>query len=269
MPALLLTFFSFCSPYEHLEQVKTPSGVEWLRRDQLSQATAGSQPPAPRPSTDGQVASGHPVVVDESTVVGSQPHDDDAEQEEREEEERAEKAQEASAFVEVKDSGVEGAGLGAFATQALAAGQVILMEKALFRANDDTLATVLTKLDDKKRAAFQKLHAYHPHQDVDVELSRFRTNNFHISTFLQGVFIEAARFNHACNPFNNVSYIYDSVRDCIVMSANRDIAKGEELFICYSYSPNMILPLWGFKCQCPSCKEHPRRVREPSEPDWS
>jgi hypothetical protein len=72
-----------------------------------------------------------------------------------------------------------------------------------------------------------------------------------------GIFPNAARFNHHCNP--NACFTYNSAIDRETIHAMRDIKEGEEITISYC---DMIhdtplrtweLKHYGFTCSCPAC----------------
>ncbi|KAI0126588.1 hypothetical protein BJ170DRAFT_412278 [Xylariales sp. AK1849] len=79
-------------------------------------------------------------------------------------------------FFEVKKSPL--AGLGAFALQGLNWGQTILVEKALFTANDVTLYDEIDKLTSSLKQAFERMHAYSTSPGFGRHAAIFRTNRY-------------------------------------------------------------------------------------------
>lgn len=63
----------------------------------------------------------------------------------------------------------------------------------------------------------------------------------------------ASRFNHACQPKNNVSYKYDERRGVLNMTTIKRISAGTELLICYGGSPDSLYLRFGFQCACGAC----------------
>ncbi|KAH8204001.1 hypothetical protein TruAng_001812 [Truncatella angustata] len=143
------------------------------------------------------------------------------------------------------------AGFGAFALQSLHRGQIILVEKALFHADNMSLYDEIEKLTSSLKQAFDRMHAHNASSYPDGGLDRaaiFGTNS------KRGVFLVASRFNHACKPMNNIAYIYDRRQNSIVFSTAREIEKGEELFINYGKHPENLYQEYGFVCNCGGCR---------------
>ena len=70
----------------------------------------------------------------------------------------------------------------------------------------------------------------------------------------QAVFNHFARFNHSCAPNIWRKFVNDGTNRVQAVSS-RNIAKGEELCLCYSSDRNKLKMQWGFDCACISCKE--------------
>ncbi|KAI1879968.1 hypothetical protein JX265_001589 [Neoarthrinium moseri] len=147
------------------------------------------------------------------------------------------------------------AGLGAFALKDISRGQTILIERALFRANDDTLCDQIDDLKPSLRQAYERMHAYE-NKETSIGgrvFALFHTNSFNTGPREAGVFLVAARFNHACKPKDNILYVYDQRHKAIVFSAARDILAGEELTITYGKGPRELYLEYGFICKCGGC----------------
>lgn len=188
-------------------------------------------------------------------------------------------------FFEIKSSLL--AGFGAFALKNLRWGQTILVEKALFHADRQTLFDELDRLTPSLKQAYYRMHAHAhwlwPHQGRTFSI--FATNRYVVHSLLvdlnlcvwrfcracqltdaiysfntsqlgpcrNSVFLTAARFNHACKTRNNVAYVYDRHRDVIIFSTNRDVQSGEELTIDYGKGPVELYVEYGFMCRCGGC----------------
>lgn len=74
-----------------------------------------------------------------------------------------------------------------------------------------------------------------------------------------GVLAIGSRFNHSCTP--NVHFAWSTERGSMAFHALRDVARGEELCICYDVDllvlPGLtrqeILKKWQFRCKCATC----------------
>lgn len=76
-----------------------------------------------------------------------------------------------------------------------------------------------------------------------------------------GLFPIAARFNHACEPKNNVQFAYDERRRRLRFWVGADgggggVRAGEELRICYgtTKTPALLWQWYGFRCACGACE---------------
>ncbi|KAK7914300.1 hypothetical protein PG985_012003 [Apiospora marii] len=158
-------------------------------------------------------------------------------------------------FFEIRKSDL--AGYGAFARKDLKLGQKILVEPELFHADSVTLYDEYDLLSDGSRKAFKRMAAHCPTAGFDEVTSIFRTNSFNVGAGQAGIFLVAARFNHACNPRNNVSYKFDNKHDGgkrrITFTMTRDVPAGTELTITYGSCREELYCQWGFVCQCGGC----------------
>ncbi|KKA25424.1 hypothetical protein T310_0525 [Rasamsonia emersonii CBS 393.64] len=68
-----------------------------------------------------------------------------------------------------------------------------------------------------------------------------------------------ALFNHSCRPHNNAEWAFDStIRNRVIVWADRNISKDEEITIGYRYQQlthRDALRLLGRKCECPYCQQ--------------
>lgn len=157
-----------------------------------------------------------------------------------------------------------GKGQGNFATRAIAAGEVVLMEKVGWKIigniDPESVIQSVDLLDDDTKTELSKLHSWGdaaslrwvrgalkiPRPDgslLDPEQRNYYTylyfvmgaNSFGIHDSNgnpgRGVFIRTSRFNHSCDP--NVSYSVDSRPGWWIGRAKRDIAVNEEITVNY------------------------------------
>ncbi|EZG03991.1 hypothetical protein H106_06212 [Trichophyton rubrum CBS 735.88] len=84
------------------------------------------------------------------------------------------------------------------------------------------------------------------------------------------VFPAISVFNHACPPYHNVDWNWDTeIPNRLILHANRFIKHGEELFIRYTKAPlpnNTAVRLFGRSCLCPDCGRE--RSNSPPLPDY-
>ncbi|KAK8043597.1 hypothetical protein PG993_006027 [Apiospora rasikravindrae] len=157
-------------------------------------------------------------------------------------------------FFEIRKSPL--AGYGAFARQDLKWGQQILVEPELFHADHVTLYDEFDKLTVGSQQAFKHMSAHCPYAGFDKVTSIFRTNSFNVGGGQAGIFLVAARFNHACSPRNTVSYKFDNDADNhhdkrrIIFTMSQDVAAGTELTITYASCREELYSQWGFLCGC-------------------
>ncbi|UKZ75850.1 hypothetical protein TrVFT333_003545 [Trichoderma virens FT-333] len=126
------------------------------------------------------------------------------------------------------------AGWGAFATRDLTKGAVILRETPLFVAETDNVFHEFYKLDGDAKKVALSLHAHRLIKGgTPLILAIWQTNCFSVSRHAAGLFPIAARFNHACDPVNNVEYEFDHDNGVLRMMVREDITAGTELKISY------------------------------------
>ncbi|KAK7968756.1 hypothetical protein PG996_002819 [Apiospora saccharicola] len=148
-----------------------------------------------------------------------------------------------------------GHGWGAFATQRIARGSVILQEKALFaiaKHHDDTTELDFLSLRDHTGAPFTNI------------AKAFAENSFSIGAPeagkpRHGFFPLLSRFNHSCIPNAAVPIVKDASRDTPALYATRDITAGEEITFCCdphfeSQTARERHEALGFACDCPACR---------------
>ena len=114
------------------------------------------------------------------------------------------------------------------------------------------------------KCLFELFIAKHPKAWVHFNLTQLyqlllktQLNSFKVGD-RKGVFPNLCLFNHSCDP--NVSVWF--VKNSVMLLAQRDIPKGQEVFV--SYVPHLCLKhermeklqsIFGFECDCPRCKE--------------
>lgn len=187
----------------------------------------------------------------------------------------------------------EGKGLGIFASRDIEAGEHVLIERFFLSCPSDcsekeTVEAIVKGFDalsKEDQTKFLELYAwYNPvdtgkfqryfrkqrpggktlsKEDVDkytrVVLT-FNSNAFGIQENKDGVFLNASRFNHCCDP--NVFWSTGLTPDHFVGIANRKIPEGTELFISYivpedprSKRRDTLKTRWGFRCECERCMD--------------
>ncbi|KAK8061523.1 hypothetical protein PG994_007889 [Apiospora phragmitis] len=176
-------------------------------------------------------------------------------------------------FFEIRKSNL--GGYGAFACQDLKWGQQILLEHELFHADHVTLYDEFDKLTDRSQQAFKRMASHSPNSGFDKVTSIFRTNSFNVGEGQAGIFLVAARFNHACSPRNSISYKFDHHhgKRRIIFTMSQDVAAGTELTITYASSPDDLFAQWGFVCKCGGCvplsDEEVARLSPGTCTDWN
>ena len=108
-----------------------------------------------------------------------------------------------------------------------------------------------------------KYKSYFKNMDISTVRILFEKLNRNVFLFNEnakveegGLFIDSIYFNHSCSP--NVEY--DIINDKIYFYTDRDIYKGEELYISYidtfkerSERKKELLKGYGFECKCELC----------------
>ncbi|KAJ8129079.1 hypothetical protein O1611_g4552 [Lasiodiplodia mahajangana] len=191
----------------------------------------------------------------------------------------------------------EGKGLGCFATRDIKAGETVLVthswitwtETKMVDRRVDAYIALYDRLDEEEKRAWAALAAssghyletafavylrmrkplggrlftveeqeYYLHLMLALENNCFEMDSERRSGERAGLFIQASRFNHSCDP--NVHYTTSAERRRWVGRATRDIRLGEELTISYLplYHPTEERQAstmdWGFKCLCDRCR---------------
>ncbi|KAL1888487.1 hypothetical protein Sste5346_009531 [Sporothrix stenoceras] len=160
-------------------------------------------------------------------------------------------------------------GLGCFALKDISRGDHLLVERPLIRTNMLHLQEEIDRLTPDQRAQFDSLTGYHPDPRVSRDAQIWTANTF-VTGELEGLFVVASRFNHACteSPAQNVGYRYDRQLGVLTMTAVGRIKKGTELLISYGKSRRMLHERFGFWCLCSGCggdmygDEDPASVQE-------
>ncbi|ATY59210.1 SET domain [Cordyceps militaris] len=150
-------------------------------------------------------------------------------------------------------------GLGAFATRALAPGELLLEETPLLVvAARPRLFAAFARLRRKRQQKALRLHASdHFKLGTDWLEAIWDTNSFSTGRHHEaGLFPIAARFNHACTGADNVHYAYDASRRRLCLWVAAEVAEGEELKLCYGRgkTPALLYHWYGFRCACGACE---------------
>lgn len=145
-------------------------------------------------------------------------------------------------------------GLGCFALRDLSRGEHLLVERPLVRTNMLHLTHELERLSPDERKQVDALTGHHPDPRASRDEQIWTANTF-VAGELDGLFVVASRFNHACStsPAQNVSYRYDRHQDVLTLTAVGRIAAGTELLISYGKSRRMLYERFGFWCKCSGC----------------
>ncbi|PMB70665.1 SET domain-containing protein 5 [Beauveria bassiana] len=166
-------------------------------------------------------------------------------------------------------------GMGAFATRALLPNEVILEETPLFTSTrGDSIFKAFGRASRKKQKEAMKLHASsHFKPGTPYLQAVWDTNSFATSSSEAGLFPLAARFNHACEPANNVHYAYDAGRRQMrfwVAPEGGGVAEGQELTICYGRgkTPDLLYRWYGFRCGCGACEGVSEQEMDSFEVRW-
>ncbi|KAM3516200.1 hypothetical protein MY11210_000222 [Beauveria gryllotalpidicola] len=161
----------------------------------------------------------------------------------------------------VRPSPTTGGGMGAFATRALLPNEVILEETPLFTSSrGNSIFKAFARASRKKQKKAMRLHASsHFKPGTPYLQAIWDTNSFATGPSEAGLFPLAARFNHACEPANNVHYAYDAARRRMrfwVAPEGGGVAEGQELTICYGRgkTPDLLYRWYGFRCRCGACE---------------
>ncbi|CAK7210798.1 hypothetical protein SEUCBS140593_000952 [Sporothrix eucalyptigena] len=149
-------------------------------------------------------------------------------------------------------------GVGCFALRDISRGEHLLVERPLLHTNLHYLFHDLEALSPADRAQFDALHGWHPDPRASRAEQIWTANTF-VAGELDGLFVVASRFNHACSrsPKHNVGYRYDRRHNVLVMTAVGRIAAGTELLISYGKSAPLLQDRFGFTCDCGACEGLP------------
>lgn len=173
-------------------------------------------------------------------------------------------------------------GIGVIATQDIAKGTRIMAEKPLFivptnvmergiQVVEKHLTEKLKTLDKDQQRAFLSLHNCHG-TTFSPFLAICKTNMLGLGSppIGGGLFIEASRINHACNPNTQNSWNSRISRETI--HAVRDIKKGEEItisyighFAAYVERQSILKIKFNFACACELCSLPPDLRRASDE----
>ncbi|KAM3504036.1 hypothetical protein MY10362_003824 [Beauveria mimosiformis] len=168
-------------------------------------------------------------------------------------------------------------GMGAFATRALLPNEIILEEAPLFTSSrGNSIFKAYARASRKKQQKAIKLHASRHFKPGTPYLQAiWDTNSFAIGPSEAGLFPLAARFNHACEPANNVHYVYDATRQRMRFwvapeAEGGEVAEGEELTICYGRgkTPDLLYRWYGFRCGCGACEGVSEQEMDSYEVIW-
>ncbi|KAI1813413.1 SET domain-containing protein [Poronia punctata] len=191
---------------------------------------------------------------------------------------------------ELKPAG-ENKGLGLFATRDVKAGEVVLSDWTPILINNRTLTTEINDIIRRYRnmqediqKSWRELSLYeHPgrvakivkrlrrwqgpdgskldEEELDLVLRLvliYYSNGFEAKPNVSGVFLDASRFNHSCDP--NVWYETNTRYGRWIGRASRNIKKGEEFTVVYlpchasrEEKQAETRETWGFDCDCPKC----------------
>lgn len=156
-----------------------------------------------------------------------------------------------------------GKGQGIFASRDIVKGARILADTPFLAVTKPyNAAKVLAEFElmpFAHRRQYMRLHCPDRSADIHVTdvMSIFEANCFNVG-HSAAVFLTATRFNHSCLP--NTYYSWSETRGEIVLHAMIDVARGEEMTICYGdpFSTRLQrqceLRNYNFRCTCPACR---------------
>ncbi|CAK7268393.1 hypothetical protein SEPCBS119000_003038 [Sporothrix epigloea] len=148
-------------------------------------------------------------------------------------------------------------GMGCFAVRDIGCGERLLVERPLLRTDLLHLFHRLEQLSTAHRQQYDALHAWHPDPRASRAEQIWTANTF-VTGDVEGLFLVASRFNHACSrsPERNVDYRYDQEHNVLVLTAAARVAAGTELLISYGQSVRMMQLRYGFTCRCSTCENN-------------
>ncbi|KDQ58529.1 hypothetical protein JAAARDRAFT_34344 [Jaapia argillacea MUCL 33604] len=170
-------------------------------------------------------------------------------------------------------------GLGVIATRPIAQGEEILSESPLFTQSiarsAHTIARSLSLLTKHEQEQYLALSNCHQAQ-LPPLLGIFETNalpcgennaELGLRADRAGIFLQASRFNSSCTP--NVNNCWINSKKVISIHALRDIAEGEELYLCYTgmldvrdKRRRLLKEKFGFDCHCEACGRVGKELKE-------
>jgi hypothetical protein len=158
---------------------------------------------------------------------------------------------------------IPGRGKGVVATRDIAAGELVLAEKPLFRIKKDmltarSLKAAVDKLGTEQRADFYGLYRCGA-QSLTPELDILSTNSIQLGeTGDTGLFKIACRINHACSA--NANNWWSEKDNKVHWHAIKPINKGDEVVFSYigqlqtrKERMEVLKTRYGFKCTCEVC----------------
>ncbi|KAK6336449.1 hypothetical protein TWF696_002002 [Orbilia brochopaga] len=163
-------------------------------------------------------------------------------------------------------------GRGLVAATAIVKGTRILCESPLFtvprqensqKRLRNSISKKIAALPEEHRQAFYSLHSSFK-DEASRELGIVRTNALPLGADAAGggIFLDACRINHSCNP--NAKNTWNENLQKITIHASRDIAKGEEITIFYlaarrnrSVRQRELQTSFRFTCSCDLCSLPP------------
>ena len=152
-----------------------------------------------------------------------------------------------------------------FATRAISSGTRILRDKSVMHLKGSTLrldqGEIMVELKKMSSPDQQKFLSLHEglRSFPTKEMRIWKANAFNTGDDSY-VYLDISRFNHSCLP--NAETEENHEGGTADVYAIRDIAKGEEVFICYNsiyygatrkQRQNALKAYYGFECACAAC----------------
>ena len=171
---------------------------------------------------------------------------------------------------------IDGKHQGIRAGRDIAQGSLILSEAPLFSVPGCTMpaltpaneAAIIRAVEGLEQADLHQFRALFCPRNLagqrrNSSVRRFEVTNFQINSTEDrwGIFIEAARFNHSCNP--NAHFDYNQTLNQLTVHAIKHIGQGEEILVNYLasewYRPREfrrreLKNHYRFTCDCDSCQ---------------
>jgi hypothetical protein len=156
---------------------------------------------------------------------------------------------------EIKDTGVEGKGLGVYALRDFKRNDKIMAERPAMRSEDDPDVI-------NNPSVYDAVMLLEP-LDVPNIQAKFKVNSMRCSCVgpdKHGLFLNLSRANHHCSGNSHHNYI--EKHDLKILVATTNIAAGEEITFPYTDSTpdshETIFETWGFHCVCSGCQNPAR-----------